>query len=73
MPFNGKKGKLNAGVELPDPGHKGVWIEFGKPFCLPAEIDGKRVSSEQATDLMMIELAKMLPPGYRGVYADRVK
>jgi 1-acyl-sn-glycerol-3-phosphate acyltransferase len=73
MPFNGKKGKLNAGAELPDPGHKGVWIEFGKPFCLPAEIDGKRVSSEQATDLMMIELAKMLPPGYRGVYADRVK
>ena len=72
MPFNGKKGKLAAGVTRPDPGHKGVWIEFGKPFTLPAEIDGKRVTSEQATDLMMIELAKMLPPDYRGVYADRV-
>lgn len=71
MPFNGKKGKLNAGLDRPDPGHKGVWIEFGEPFSLPTEIDGKRMSSEQATDLMMIELAKMLPPGYRGVYADR--
>lgn len=72
MPFNGKKGKLASGVNRPDPGHRGVWIEFGEPFTLPAEIDGKRINSEQATDLMMIELAKMLPPGYRGVYADRV-
>jgi 1-acyl-sn-glycerol-3-phosphate acyltransferase len=72
MPFNGKKGKLNVGANLPDPGHKGVWIEFGQPFSLPPEIDGKRINSEQATDLMMTELAKMLPAGYRGVYADRV-
>lgn len=73
MPFNGKKGKLNAGANMPDPGHKGVLIEFGEPFELPREIDGKRVTSEQATDMMMVALAKMLPPGYRGVYADRVR
>jgi 1-acyl-sn-glycerol-3-phosphate acyltransferase len=73
MPFNGKKGKLNAGMARPDPGHKGVLIEFGAPFSLPKEIDGKRLSSEQATDLMMVSLAKMLPPGYRGIYADRVE
>ncbi|CAN5349824.1 lysophospholipid acyltransferase family protein [soil metagenome] len=69
MPFNGKKGQLNAGATMPDPGHKGVLIQFGAPFVIPREIDGKRVSSEQATDMMMIALAKMLPPDYRGIYA----
>ncbi len=72
MPFNGKKGKLNAGKTLPDPGHKGALIQFGAPYVLPKEIDGKRLTSEQATDVMMLSLARMLPPGYRGVYADRV-
>jgi 1-acyl-sn-glycerol-3-phosphate acyltransferase len=72
MPFNGKKGKLHAGMKWPDPGHKGVRVTFGEPFFVPRELNGKRLSADEATDLMMIELAKMLPPDYRGVYADRV-
>jgi 1-acyl-sn-glycerol-3-phosphate acyltransferase len=72
MPFNGKKGRMSAKMNRPEPGHKGVLIEFGKPFKLPREINGKRVSSTEATDMMMIALAKMLPPSYRGVYADRI-
>jgi 1-acyl-sn-glycerol-3-phosphate acyltransferase len=72
MPGNGKKGKLTANLERPDPGHEGVLLQFGAPFVIPRERDGKRVSPEQATDIMMMELARMLPPGYRGVYADRV-
>ena len=72
MPGNGKKGKLTANLERPDPGHKGVLLQFGEPFVIPRELDGKRVSPEQATDMMMMALARMLPPGYRGVYADRV-
>jgi len=72
MPFNGKKGKLHAGKVWPDPGHEGVLVRFGEPFMIPRELDGKRLGAEAATDLMMIELARMLPPDYRGVYADRV-
>lgn len=72
MPGNGKKGKLTASLERPDPGHKGVLVQYGEPFVIPRELDGKRVSSEQATDIMMMALARMLPSGYRGVYADRV-
>lgn len=72
MPFNGKKGRMTAGMNRPDPGHKGVLIEFGKPFKLPRTVEGKRVTSTEATDMMMIALARMLPPSYRGVYADRV-
>jgi 1-acyl-sn-glycerol-3-phosphate acyltransferase len=72
MPFNGKKGKLHAGMTMPDPDHKGVRVRFGEPFIVPRELNGKRLTAEEATDLMMIELAKMLPPDYRGVYADRV-
>jgi 1-acyl-sn-glycerol-3-phosphate acyltransferase len=72
LPFNGKKGKLRDGITMPNPGHKGVRVRFGEPFTIPAEINGKRVGAAEATDLMMIELAKMLPPDYRGVYADRI-
>ena len=70
LPLNGSKGKLAAGATTPDPGHKGVRIRFGEPFAVPREIDGRRVSSDEATEIIMLELARMLPPGYRGVYAD---
>jgi 1-acyl-sn-glycerol-3-phosphate acyltransferase len=59
-------------MKWPDPGHKGVVVRFGEPFVVPRELNGKRLSADEATDLMMIELARMLPPDYRGVYADRV-
>lgn len=72
LPFNGKKGKLLAGMNMPNPGHKGVRVRFGAPFTIPKEINGRRIGAAEATDLMMIELAKMLPPDYRGVYADRI-
>lgn len=72
LPFNGAKGRATAGIKQPDPGHKGVRVLFGEPFRIPKEIDGKRTTSAQATELMMIEIAKLLPPDYRGVYADSV-
>jgi 1-acyl-sn-glycerol-3-phosphate acyltransferase len=72
LPFNGAKGRAQAGIEQPDPGHKGVKIRFGEAFRIPKEIDGKRTTSAQATELMMVAIAKMLPPDYRGVYAEAV-
>jgi 1-acyl-sn-glycerol-3-phosphate acyltransferase len=72
LPFNGAKGRAQASVAMPDPGHRGVRILFGEPFYVPREIDGKRTTPEQATELIMIEIARLLPPDYRGIYADRV-
>ncbi|MGC4107518.1 MAG: lysophospholipid acyltransferase family protein [Thermomicrobiales bacterium] len=51
-------------------GFRGARVVFGEPFTIPAQIDGKRVTSEQATDLMMRKIAALLPEHYRGVYAD---
>ena len=72
LPGNGKKGTLAPGVVYPEPGHRGVRLRFGKPFHVPREIDGRRISAAEAADLMMLELAKMLPAPYRGVYSHRV-
>ncbi|GIW03914.1 MAG: 1-acyl-sn-glycerol-3-phosphate acyltransferase [Thermomicrobiales bacterium] len=72
LPFNGAKGRLQAQHQLPDPGHRGVRIVFGEPFRIPREILARRTTPEDATEIMMIKLAQMLPPDYRGVYADKV-
>jgi 1-acyl-sn-glycerol-3-phosphate acyltransferase len=72
MPGNGKKGKITAGLKQPDPGHEGVLVQYGKPFVIPREHDGKRLRPEEATDMMMMVIARMLPPDYRGVYGERV-
>jgi 1-acyl-sn-glycerol-3-phosphate acyltransferase len=72
LPFNGSKGRAQEAVAMPDPGHRGVRILFGEPFRVPREIDGRRTTTEQATELIMIEIARLLPPDYRGVYSDRV-
>jgi 1-acyl-sn-glycerol-3-phosphate acyltransferase len=72
MPGNGKKGKITAGLKQPDPGHEGVLVEYGEPFVIPQEVNGKRLRPEEAADMMMMVLARMLPPDYRGVYGERV-
>ena len=49
---------------------KHVRVVIGEPFRLPAV---ERVTSEataQATDMIMRRIAALLPPQYRGVYAD---
>jgi len=70
LPLNGKKRKLAPGVKTPDSGHSGVRVLFGEPFKVPKEINGRRVSSDEATNIIMIEIARLLPSDYRGVYAD---
>ncbi len=47
-------------------------ILVGPAFTLnPYQPDGSRWRMEELTDAMMIELARLLPPPYRGIYADR--
>lgn len=47
-----------------------VTIEYGEPFLIPERVDGRRVTSEEATKLMMVRIAELLPEAYRGVYDD---
>jgi 1-acyl-sn-glycerol-3-phosphate acyltransferase len=70
LPFNGKKGRLQAGANTPAPGHKGVRLLFGEPFVIPRMIDERKISTDEATDIIMVEIARLLPPDYRGVYSD---
>ena len=72
LPFNGSKGKATGDLER-DPGHSGAQILFGQPFRIPREIDGRRVTADEATEIMMLEIARMLPEAYRGVYAEPLK
>jgi 1-acyl-sn-glycerol-3-phosphate acyltransferase len=69
LPFNGAKGSA-AGELRREPGHPGVQILFGEPFRIPREVDGRRVTAEEATEIMMREIARLLPEDYRGVYTD---
>lgn len=67
LPFNGHKGRRRAKGRLK------VTVRIGKPFELAALNDaGKRRSLSELTDEMMIEIARLLPEDYRGVYADRL-
>lgn len=40
-------------------------IRFGPPFVLPEQIEGRRLSSREATERIMAELAALLPAAYR--------
>jgi 1-acyl-sn-glycerol-3-phosphate acyltransferase len=51
---------------------RGVTIEFGQPYLIPDRVDGLRVTPEEATRLIMVRIAELLPEQYRGVYAADV-
>lgn len=48
---------------------RGVTLRFGEPFHIPQRVDGTRVTPEEATNLMMLRIAELLPERYDGVYA----
>jgi 1-acyl-sn-glycerol-3-phosphate acyltransferase len=47
----------------------GVTVHFGSPFHVPERVDGKRVTADEATQLIMVRIAELLPERYHGVYA----
>ncbi len=51
-------------------GRARVTVTFGPPFHLSPGADGKRPTMEAAADEMMRQIAALLPPEYRGIYAD---
>jgi 1-acyl-sn-glycerol-3-phosphate acyltransferase len=53
---------------------RGVTVRFGSPFHIPERVDGKRVTADEATHLIMLRIAELLPERYHGVYArDGIK
>ena len=49
---------------------RGVTVRFGEPFHIPEFVDGVRVTAEEATQIMMLRIAGLLPERYHGEYAD---
>lgn len=49
---------------------RGVVVQIGVPFTIPNTVDGRRVSSSEATRLIMTRIAGLLPERYRGIYAS---
>ncbi len=49
---------------------RGVTVRFGSPIHIPQRVDGKRVTAEEATHLIMLRIADLLPERYHGVYAS---
>ena len=48
---------------------RGATIRYGVPFRVPDRVDGRRVTPEEATRLLMLRIAELMPPRYRGPYA----
>lgn len=48
---------------------RGVTVRFGDPFQIPERVDGNRVTAEEATHIIMVRVACLLPDRYHGVYA----
>jgi 1-acyl-sn-glycerol-3-phosphate acyltransferase len=48
-----------------------VSITFGKPFIvLQKRADGTRISHQEASDAIMLQIAELLPPAQRGAFSD---
>lgn len=71
LPFNGSKSETASAHES-DNAPVGVHIVYGEPFYLPRTVDGKKISATDATDIIMLEIARLLPESYRGVYAEKL-
>jgi 1-acyl-sn-glycerol-3-phosphate acyltransferase len=51
-----------------------IHVRFGQPICLPPDAARARSGALCAyTDSLMLEMARMLPPAYRGYYRDRFR
>jgi 1-acyl-sn-glycerol-3-phosphate acyltransferase len=49
---------------------RGVTVHFGLPIHIPERVDGKRVTAEEATQLIMMRIAELLPERYHGFYGS---
>jgi len=72
LPFNGRTHHPAATGQTPTR-RRGVTIVVGQPFTIPTRTDdGRKVDRDEATNRLMAEVARLLPPEYRGVFAEQV-
>ncbi len=64
LPGNGVKARKNEKRRW----RGGIKVQFGPPFCIIPTAAGRRLSGADASDIMMKELARLLPSAYRGEY-----
>jgi 1-acyl-sn-glycerol-3-phosphate acyltransferase len=50
-----------------------ITVTIGKPFHLPQRRPGEKFDLFAASERIMLEIAALLPPEYRGVYADKLE
>lgn len=72
LPGNGVRSRHRRAERGDGPRRAGVRIRFGSPILLARDQSGGRISVDGATERMMVEVARLLPPEYRGDYADFV-
>ena len=52
---------------------RGVNIVVGQPFTIPSRTpDGQKIGRDEATNRLMAEIVRLLPPKYRGIYAGLI-
>lgn len=73
LPLNGGKGKSQRQVKDLRSGERKVRLVYGAPFTVPRRFEGEKIGSDEATEIIMLEIARLLPEEYRGVYADRLR
>lgn len=69
LPGNGARPK-RVRDDAPPPPFLGVRVVIGEPFTLPNRDDGRRMSTDEATEFVMRRVAALLPPAYRGIYSE---
>jgi 1-acyl-sn-glycerol-3-phosphate acyltransferase len=72
LPGSGSKKRRKEakdGME-PAPPYLGVRIVVGEAFTLPRGDNGRRLSTDEATDVVMRRVAALLPAPYRGIYGE---
>ncbi len=68
LPFNGRKGRRRG------TGRPRVTVRIGVPFHLqPIAAPHRHEEFAELTDEIMMKIARLLPPRYRGIYAERVE
>jgi 1-acyl-sn-glycerol-3-phosphate acyltransferase len=67
--LTGTREAMPKGAWLPRRGR--VSVTFGKPFRVATrKPDGSRVTHQEASDTIMVEIAALLPPELRGEFSD---
>lgn len=70
LPFNGNPASTSDSSASTGQPARGIVVRIGPPFRLPQSTENARLTTQAATTQMMLKIAELLPPSYRGHYAE---